>query len=312
MGKVSRLARTVLALGSLAWAVGVAGSVSAQQGRIGWHGEEMPEGLVKAGKEGEYRWEKDSAIMVYVPPGTFPMGSAEGDPDERPVHEVYLDGYYIDKYEVSWGQWKLSGLPYSERIGERRPRPEPPDWGIIDDQPMLNTSWYDAKKYVEWAGKRLPTEAEWEKAARGTDGRVYPWGSEASNFEQAIWKDHPIALESTAPVTCCASGVSPYGVHNLAGNVYEWCEDVYHSRFYSQSPRRNPVYLGSGRHRVLRGGAFVLELEDLRSALRYRLLPEDRAPYIGFRTVLSQGDWEPTVVGSTRSQVPEKTRQAEP
>ena len=224
--------------------------------------------------------------MVYVSPGTFPMGSAEGDRDERPVHEVHLDGYYIDKHEVSWGQWKRSGLPYSKELGRRRPRPEPPDWGIVDDQPVLNVTWHDAKAYVAWAGKRLPSEAEWEKAARGTDGREYPWGSEPPTFERALWKDHPIARESTAAVDCCAAGAS-YGALNMAGNVYDWCEDVYDPGYYARSPRRNPVSLGKGRHRVLRGGAFVLEVEDLRSALRYRLLPEDRAPYIGFRAVVS-------------------------
>lgn len=253
---------------------------------LGWHGEVMPRGLERAQAEGEYSWAKDGSIMVYVPPGTFPMGSEAGGSDERPVHEVDLAGFYIDKYEVSWRQWKLSGLPYSESSVSRLRQPRGPDWGIIDEQPVLNVSWYDAVAYSEWVGKRLPTEAEWEKAARGTDGRSFPWGNEPPSIERAMWREHPLAEVSTAPVDCCEKGASPYGVLNMAGNVYEWCEDVYEKDFYQRSPKSQPVNRGEGRYRVLRGGAFVLEAEDLRSAYRYRLLPQDRTPYIGFRTVL--------------------------
>ncbi len=255
--------------------------------RLGWHGETMPGGLERGEQQGDYLWARDGSTMVYVPAGSFPMGSDEGDADERPIHTVYLDGYYIDKFEVSWGQWKRSGLPYSTRIGTRKQQPEPPDWGIVDHQPMQNVTWNDARAFVDWAGKRLPTEAEWEKAARGTDGRTYPWGNEKPSFERAIWKDHPIALESTGSVDCCAAGASPYGVHNMAGNIYEWCEDVYAKDYYARSPERNPVQLEPGRYRVLRGGGFVLESTELRSALRYRLLPLDRTPYIGFRAALA-------------------------
>lgn len=254
--------------------------------RLGWHGETLPAGLGRGPVEGEYLWEKDGSVMVYVPPGAFPMGSADGDRDEQPVHSVYLDGYYIDKHEVSWRQWKLSGLPYDESSSSRLPRPRAPDWGIVDEHPVLNVTWKEAGQYAAWAGKRLPTEAEWEKAARGTDGRTYPWGDEPPTFERAVWRENPIADVSTAPVGCCGAGASPYGAVNMAGNVYEWCQDVYDPGFYARSPRENPVYRGPGGYRVLRGGAFVLEREDLRSALRYRLREKDRAPYIGFRTVL--------------------------
>ncbi len=271
-----------LALGGLT----ATSSLRAAEGRIGWHGEVLPPGLEKAEARGEYLWPKDSSVMVYVPAGVFPMGSNEGGSDERPVHEVELAGYYIDKYEVSWRQWKLSRLPYSESPVDRLRQPRGPDWGIIDEQPVLNVSWHDAVAYADWVGKRLPSEAEWEKAARGTDGRTFPWGDEPPTEERAMWRDHPLAAVSTAPVDCCAEGASPYGALNLAGNVYEWCLDVYEKDFYSRSPREQPVNRGEGRYRVLRGGAFVLEAEDLRSAYRYRLLPEDRTPYIGFRTVL--------------------------
>jgi len=262
-------------------------AAAAGAAELGWHGEVMPAGLSRGEREGEYVWRRDGSIMVYVPPGPFTMGSTEGDADERPPHEVELDGYYIDKYEVTWGQWKLSGLPFDLDPSSRLDEPRAPDWGIDDRQPVVNVSWRDAQAYVAWAGKRLPTEAEWEKAARGTDARPYPWGDAPPSYELAVFKGHPTAENSTAVVDCCAAGASPYGVFNLAGNVYEWCEDVYAGDYYARSPRRNPVNRGPGDSRVLRGGAFVLEADQLRSAYRYRLLEIDRTPYIGFRAALS-------------------------
>ena len=259
----------------------------ALEDRLGWHEEPLPDGLTRAGESGEYLWASDGSVMVYVPAGTFPMGSADGQLDETPLHDVHLDAYYIDKYEVSWRQWKVSGLPYQESSRSRLPEPKAPDWGIADGDPVVNVNWDFARRYSAWAGKRLPTEAQWEKAARGTDGRTYPWGDDAPTFDRAVWREHPTAQESVAAVDCCPAGASPYGAVNMAGNIYEWCEDVYHSDFYGRSPNENPHPDGDGRYRVLRGGAFVLELDDLRSSLRYRLLPQDRTAYIGFRTVLN-------------------------
>lgn len=253
----------------------------------GWHGETMPDGLVRGDQQGEYLWQKDGSVMVYVPSGAFTMGSDEGEPDEQPAHEVWLDGFYIDKHEVSWAQYKKSGAPIDTNLHSRLPQAFSPDWGIVDTQPVLNVSWHHAQDFVAWAGKRLPTEAEWEKAARGTDGRTYPWGNEAPTFDRAVWKDHPIALTSTADVTCCAAGASPYGVLNMAGNVYEWVADTYEARYYARAPMKNPANLGEGKYRSLRGGAFVLPQGELRSGYRYRLLPRDRTPYIGFRAALS-------------------------
>jgi formylglycine-generating enzyme required for sulfatase activity len=265
----------------------LAPALLAQQSRLGWHGETMPVGLAKGEAEGEYVWQKDGAIMVYVPPGEFPMGRAGGAADEGPVHRVHLDGYYIDKYEVTWGQWKKSGLPYLKKPNPRLPQPSSPDWGIVDDQPAVNVSWKFAQKYLAWAGKRLPTEAEWEKAARGTDGRTYPWGNEPPTFDRAVWRDHPVALRGTESARCCTAGASPYGVVNMAGNVYEWCQDTYRRDFYAHSPASNPLEEVEGQQRVLRGGAFVLEKDELSSTYRYRLWEVDKTPYIGFRAVVS-------------------------
>lgn len=272
--------------GALGVVLATTAATSAQE-RLGWHDETMPAGLERGSRSGEYVWAQDGSVMVYVPGGSFPMGNDAGDRDERPQHDVWLDGFYIDKYEVSWAQYKQSGAPIDPDPASRLPRARGPDWGIHDDQPVLNVTWHDAVAYAEWAGKRLPTEAEWEKAARGTDGRTYPWGNEPPNFDRAVWKEHPTALESTAVVDCCLEGASPYGALNMAGNVYEWVLDSYESRYYLRSPKRNPVNLGRARYRSLRGGAFVLPAESLHSSYRYRLLARDRTPYIGFRTALS-------------------------
>lgn len=253
----------------------------------GWHGEPMPDGLERSDVEGEYRWKKDGAIMVYVPRGPFTMGSNEGHRDESPAREVFLDSYYIDKHEVSWGQWRAAGMPLPRDINGKPILDTKPFWGRADDLPVSYMTWTNATDYAAWAGKRLPSEAEWEKAARGTDGRRFPWGNDEPTFERAVWKDHPIGKEQPAPVDCCAAGASPYGALNMAGNVFEWVEDVYDRGFYASAPGPNPVNRGEGRHRVLRGGAFVLEIEDLSTTLRNRQYPEEGQDYVGFRTAVS-------------------------
>ena len=251
----------------------------------GWLGETMPDGLERGVNNGEYVWKKDKAVMVYVPPGPFTMGK-DNEP-ERPAHKVDLDGFYIDKYEVSWRKWKASGLPYSKEPNVREPIVFPPDWGLRDAHPVVHTTWHDAKQYAAWAGKRLPTEAEWEKAARGTDGRDFPWGNDLPTMKRAMFVDHPLSLTSTAPVNCCVEGASPYGAVNMAGNVWEWCEDSYLRGFYAKSPAKNPVNLGQSKEKILRGGAFQLEAGFLRTYHRYWLSDIDRISDIGFRTVVS-------------------------
>jgi len=254
--------------------------------RRGWHGETMPEGLSRAKKEGEYIWKKDGTVMVYVPPGAFTMGSDQGEPSAKPMHRVELDGFYIDKFEVSWRRWKESGLPYLTEVNERIQQVQPPDWGLHDAQPVVHVTWHDAKRYAAWAGKRLPTEAEWEKAARGTDGRTYPWGNDPPTYERAMWVDHPLSRTSTAPVNCCEAGASPYGAVNMAGNVWEWCEDTYQPDYYARSPKKNPVNLGQGDLKILRGGALQLGPTFMRTYNRYWLTDVDRISDIGFRTAL--------------------------
>jgi formylglycine-generating enzyme required for sulfatase activity len=279
--------RFMLIVALIAILSGTALTAAAKGPREGWHGETMPEGLERGKKEGEYVWKKDGTLMVYVPPGPFTMGSDKGEVAEKPAHTVELDGFYIDKYEISWRKWKASGLPYLEGRDDRLQTVQAPDWGIHDGQPVVNVSWIEARKYTAWAGKRLPTEAEWEKAARGTDGREYPWGNEPITNERAISREHPISDISTAPVNCCQAGASPYGAVNMAGNVWEWCEDSYSPDYYASSPRRNPLNKQAGVVKIVRGGAMQLNSRYLHTYSRYWLSDVERISDVGFRTVVS-------------------------
>ena len=228
---------------------------------------------------------KDGAQMVLIPTGEFWMGSpdSEGSTDEHPRHRVYLDAYAMDKFEVAVSRYakflKSSG---------RRP-PVYWDQGNTDKHsnlPVVGVNWHDAEAYCQWAEKRLPTEAEWEKAARGTDGRMYPWGNEQptprlANFEKG-YSSNPYD-ELLAPVDSYEAGKSPYGLHHMAGNVWEWTADWYDEHFYAKSPERNPIGPSSGTLKVLRGGSWGLVPVNVRSASRTRYAPSDRYDLIGFR-----------------------------
>jgi formylglycine-generating enzyme required for sulfatase activity len=209
---------------------------------------------------------KDPAQMVLVPAGEFTMGSAVGAAHEQPEHKVFLDAYYMDMYEVTVGQ-------YAKFLKATGMNP-PPMWTTMDQphhqsRPVVNVDWTDANKYCEWAGKRLPSEAEWEKAARGTDGRIYPWGndppdSRKANYGKDKWNNHAALL----PVGQLKDGKSPYGIHDLAGNVWEWVNDWYDPDYYATSPSSNPKGPEGGKYKVLRGGSWDFAPENLQSARR--------------------------------------------
>jgi formylglycine-generating enzyme required for sulfatase activity/mono/diheme cytochrome c family protein len=209
---------------------------------------------------------KDGAPMVLVPAGEFTMGSNGGSDDEKPEHRVFLDAYYLDKYEVTVRQY----AKFLEAKGVNGP----PMWPTMDQpphqkRPVVNVDWSDANNYCEWAGKRLPTEAEWEKAARGADGRIYPWGNEPpdplrANYGKEKWNNH----DALVPVGQLKDGKSPYGIYDLAGNVWEWVSDWYDPDYYTTSPSQNPKGPESGKYRVLRGGSWDFAPENLRSARR--------------------------------------------
>ena len=212
----------------------------------------------------------DGAEMVFVPAGDFTMGSSEDQINsiyqegvkvipslsrleyeaEGPQHKVYLDGYWIYKTPVTVSQYKK----FSAATGH--PMPDTPEWGWKDDHPIVNVLWSDAEAYSRWAGVHLPSEAQWEKAARGTDARQYPWGNKWDETRLQCSKRAPSDAGRTAPVGSFPTGASPYGCLDMAGNVWEWCEDWYGADYYKKSPERNPTGPESGSYRVMRGGSW--------------------------------------------------------
>jgi formylglycine-generating enzyme required for sulfatase activity len=254
--------------------------------------------------------------FVLVPAGSFKMGDnfGDGEPRERPVHAVYLDAYYIGKYEVTNGDWKKfqNDPGYSDPKfwpnGYVVPKDQSPYWTQAqnhggatpnsDDYPVLGVNWDAATAYCNWVsaktGKiyRLPTEAEWEKAARGTDQRRFPWGNEIdhsyANFVGAQKFDTGQVVGyydgSKRGDLQTKNGASPYGAMDMAGNVQEWCQDWYSRGYYAVSAKKNPKGPEKGAYRVLRGGAFFYEPQDNRSYARSGGWPSLQAwRMIGFR-----------------------------
>ena len=210
------------------------------------------------------------------------MGSEEGFPDEVPVHTVYVDAFYIDLTEVTNEQYREcveAGMCESPRrldcCSEKSAGVLPSyfDNPMYDDYPVVFINWHDALAYCTWRGVRLLTEAEWEKASRGTDGRKYPWGDEDATPEHLNFTWLPDEFEvrphyTTMPVGSYPLGASPYGVLDLAGNVYEWVYDAYAPDYYENSPERNPSGPEDGAYRVTRGGSFFNQAYRNRSSNR--------------------------------------------
>jgi formylglycine-generating enzyme required for sulfatase activity len=232
----------------------------------------------------------DSAVMVYVPAGEFQMGSTDADRDardeEKPAHTVDLNAFWIGKTEVSNAQYRLC---VDAGVCE-----EPTCWENGDlnaaDQPVVCVTWDDAQAYATWAGGRLPTEAEWEMAARGTDGRLYPWGGNAPECDQANYKG---CVGRTTTVGSYLDGASPYGALDMAGNVWEWVADWYDEDYYSRSPARSPQGPDSGERRVVRGGSFDMSEPRLRGAFRIGNRPAYSNWDLGFRVLVAAGSAAP-------------------
>jgi formylglycine-generating enzyme required for sulfatase activity len=266
--------------------------------------------------------------MVFIPAGEFLMGSPEGEGayDEHPQHKIYLDAYYIDKYEVTHASFKkfVEATGYvtdAERIGSgyvwnpkdesygplsmegvnwRYPNkwmPERPyypnSWENYKEAdkmnyPVTQVSWNDAQAYTKWAGKRLPTESEWEKAARGTDGRKWPWGNVFDLNIGGVTTHVNIGSDGPLSVGCFPTGVSPYGIYNMAGNVREWVADWYAVDYYTYSSQNNPKGPSYGKFRVLRGGSWRdYKSHQVLSANRMYQTLDYSSNFVGFRCVWS-------------------------
>ena len=246
------------------------------------------------------------APVIQVPSGEFTIGSKRIDDDpyglwtqfddtELPQQRVWLDAFVIDRDEASLGEY-LAHLTRKHQY--------PPEelqkliWHVItvhsvSDQtltrwPVLYVTWHDAMDFCLLQGKRLPTEAEWEKAARGPEGLLFPWGNSAPDNARAMFGQHHVhEIPILAAVDSHAAGRSPYGLHHMAGNVAEWVQDWFGLDYYAYMPGKNPVGPPSGRYKGVRGGSWKSKIIMLRTATRSGFAPDQRSATIGFRCAQS-------------------------
>jgi iron(II)-dependent oxidoreductase len=268
--------------------------------------EWTPEG--KALAEQRVATMKPKGEMTLIPAGEFLMGSDKKTDrlayrSELPQRHVYLDAYEIDKYEVT----NLHYLKYILATGKLPQLDWRYDGGNFQESmanhPIMHVSWYDADAYCRWAGKRLPTEAEWEKAARGQDGRLNPWGNQSAGLSRANFgrtglsgpvRDRPERLLMYPPLISVdkyENAVSPYGLYQTIGNVAEWVSDWYDLDYYKSAPDRNPKGPETGSQKAFRGGGWMDSTTTMRVAMRNGTDPNTKINWMGFRCARdAQGD----------------------
>lgn len=258
-------------------------------------------GNVQAGSERASS--ADGMIQVYIPQGTFQMGGLDphASADEKPVHKVDLKGYWMDKVEVTNAMFMLcvsAGVCSPPLVIKSETRNAYFNNPEFNDFPVVNVPWDSARQYCEWAGRRLPTEAEWEYAARGNTINTYPWGEQKPDSTRANFN---YMFGDTNRVGSYTAGASPFGILDMAGNVNEWVNDYYDAQYYASGPANNPTGpLARSAHfnRVVRGGSFADAEVDIRVANRASVLGPnfdaplgskeytgDYSPRIGFRCV---------------------------
>ena len=266
-----------------------------------------PESAVKPTAESTVEEAPLPEEMVTIPSGPFVQGTMSGGFDEQPERTITLPTYAIDRYEVTQYHYQQ----FVAETGHRKASPPSRYAKNVaqmkgPNRPVVYVSWDDAGAYCQWKGKRLPSEAEWEKAMRGPDGRQWPWGNEGRP-KAANW-DHPQdGFPATAPVGFFQWDTSPYGVADGAGNVMEWVADWYGEDAYKE--QSDPRFVGpeSGVYRVLRGGAYTTTGIDLRITSRSKMVPDFRDETIGFRCAVFMVGGEPKA-GSTERLIPKENQ----
>ncbi len=239
---------------------------------------------------------KDEAPMIVIPAGEFVMGTDDGRSNERPEHKVWLPAYAIDTFEVTMGRYS--------RFLDATGHEAPPLWdyeaaGKVPERPAVGMTWEGAHAYCKWAGKRLPTEAEWEKAARGTDGRRYPWGHmqpfvDIANYNRGVWVSYEITLVDVHTGIKGMSirhglkegGRSPYGLYHMSGNVAEWVADWYDREYYGKSPEKQPKGPAEGEKRAIRGGSWSDTPVAIRTTSRVSAEPGYQDQTLGVRCAM--------------------------
>ena len=226
----------------------------------------------------------DGREMVQISEGPFVMGSRDNDsdPDEKPEHQVYLKSYFLDKHEVAQDAYERFAKMTKRLKRKIEVFEDDPAKLLKPENPMIAVTWDDAEAYCKWAGKRLPTEAEWEKAARGEGKRRYPWGEEFV-VGYANIDGNEDGYRYLAPPGSFESGRSPYGIYDLTGNVGEWVADFYDENSYRKSVYRDPKGPDQGEQRIIRGGSWRETKRNVRASKRFQAKPWRHDITVGFR-----------------------------